>query len=94
MPSDREMMETWSLSQVADSLSNAQPGTLTHGRALAELQRREIEIQRASLAAQQASAASADSAARSARVSVWCAILGIVVAVFSLLWWIERRAEG
>jgi hypothetical protein len=86
MPSEREKMETWSQRQVADSLSNAEPGTLAHGRALAELQRREIEIQRSSLASQQASGASADSAARSARLSAWCAILGIVVAVFSLLW--------
>jgi hypothetical protein len=85
MPSPREEMETWSLRQVFDSLSNSASGTPTYVRALAEIQRRAMDIERASLAAQRDSATAASAATRSANLSAMCAVAAVAIALLSLL---------
>lgn len=49
-------MESWTLGQVADSMSNAEPGSTVHTRASAEILRRQTVLQLESTAAQQRAA--------------------------------------
>jgi hypothetical protein len=85
MPSERENMESWSSRQVFDSLSNSQPGSVTHTRAAAEIERREMEAAQASLKAQQESAVAASEAAKSARLSARYALGALIVAAASFV---------
>ena len=85
MPSEREKMEGWTKRQVFDSLSNSEPGTPTHTRALAEIRRRSMEVDQASLEAQQKSADAAADAAKSSRLSARYALGAAIVAAISLV---------
>jgi hypothetical protein len=78
MPSEREKMESWSSTQLFDSLSNSEPGTLSYNRALAEVRRRGMETD-------QKSADAAMDAAKSSRLSARYALVAAVVAVISLV---------
>jgi hypothetical protein len=77
-------MEAWPEKAVLDFMSNAEPGSIAHTRASAELQRRATEIDRNSLKAQQKSADAAAEAAKSARASARYALLAAVIAALSL----------
>jgi hypothetical protein len=85
MPSEREKMESWSSTQLFDSLSNSEPGTPAHTRAMAEIRRRGMEIDRASLTAQQESAAAAMASATSSRWSARYALGAGIISAISLL---------
>ena len=85
MPSDREKMETWTLTQVLDLKSNSQPGTLTYGRAEAEVQRRLMETDGAALEAQQKAASAASDAAQSARLSARWTVVAAIISAVSLI---------
>ena len=78
-------MESWSLTQVLDTLSNSVPATLAHTRAMAELVRRAMEVDQASLKAQQKSADAAADAAKSSRSSARGAWVAVVVSALSLI---------
>ena len=85
MPSEREKMEGWTKRQVFDSLSNSEPGTPTHTRAVAEIRRRSMEVDQASLEAQQKSADAAADAAKSSRLSARYALGAAIVDAISLV---------
>src|SRR5260370_25789805 len=85
MPSEREKMESWSARQIFGSMSNSEPGTASHTRAMAEIQRRTMETEQASLEAQQKSADAALDAAKSARLSVHYALGALALAAVSII---------
>ncbi len=85
MPSEREKMESWPLKAVFDSLSNSEPGTIAHTRAMAEIQRRSMEVERSAFEAQQKAANAASDAAKSARLSARYGLGALVLAAISII---------
>jgi hypothetical protein len=94
MPSEREKMEGWTKRQVFDSLSNSEPGTPTHTRAVAEIRRRSMEVDQASLEAQQKSADAAKSSRLSARYALGAAIVAAISLVASIISIFHFRGTG
>ena len=83
--SEREKMESWPLKSVFDSLSNSQPESIAHTRAMAEIQRRSMEVERSALEAQQKAANATSDAARSARLSACYGLGALVLAAISII---------
>lgn len=79
MPSEREQMSTWTLDQVADSLSNAASGSTRHRIAMAEILRRQTVIQQEGADAQERAAAAAIETANFTRLNARYMLWSVVV---------------
>ena len=79
MPSEREKMEDWSLEQVADAMSNAEPGTTVHTRAGAEILRRQTVLQQQSAGAQEQAATATIATARFTRLNARYMLFSVIV---------------
>ncbi len=89
MASDREKMESWPLGQVADSMSNAEPTSVAHTRAMAEIIRRQTVLQQEATDAQKRGADATAETARftqlTARYMLWSVVVLALASVANLL---------
>ena len=89
IPSEREKMESWSLGQITDYMSNAECGSNAHTRASAEILRRQTILQQEATAAQQRAADATIETAKfthlNARYMLLSVIALVITSVLSLI---------
>jgi hypothetical protein len=89
VPSDREKLESETLGQIADRMSNAEPTSRAHTIAIAEFTRRQtvaqLEATRAQVEAARAAKETAIYTQRNAKYLLWSVIVLAVSSTFTLL---------
>src|SRR5271165_6906510 len=100
MPSEREKMERWSLSQLFDTIANHEASSFRHMSARAELMRREQlqnnRVAEAQIKAAEATIKTAEYTRLSAHYmlySVWAILFasGVTAIISILAWWFPRH---